>query len=104
MFAKPVNHRLLADLVEDGLAESTYDAQLAGLTFSVNSREEGFTVSVAGYSDKLPLLLRTVISKIKFLVVDPQRLAIMKEQVYHSKFVSVWPRLNIIFRSSNWST
>ncbi|OBZ78124.1 Insulin-degrading enzyme [Grifola frondosa] len=73
--------RLCVDLVEDALSEVTYDADLAGLSFSVNNHIEGIVVSVSGYNDKLAVLLQTVMEKLKTLVVDSDRLKVIKEQV-----------------------
>ena len=34
-----------------------------------------------GYNDKIPVLVGHVLEKVKGLVVDPQRLSVIKEQV-----------------------
>lgn len=34
-----------------------------------------------GYNDKMPVLVRHVLEKVKGLAVDPQRLAVIKDQV-----------------------
>ena len=41
-----------------------------------------------GYNDKIPVLVRHVLEKVKGLVVDPQRLSVMKEQVTFPLFLS----------------
>ncbi|KAI9058078.1 LuxS/MPP-like metallohydrolase [Trametes sanguinea] len=73
--------RLLVDLVEDALAEVTYDADLAGLFYSVTNQIEGLTISVGGYNDKIHVLLRTVLEKLRSLKVLPDRLDVLKEKV-----------------------
>ncbi|CDO75620.1 hypothetical protein BN946_scf184840.g3 [Trametes cinnabarina] len=73
--------RLLVDLVEDALAEVTYDADLAGLSYSLSNEVEGLSVSVGGYNDKLHVLLRTVLAKLRGLQVQPDRLRVLKEKV-----------------------
>ncbi|THH18538.1 hypothetical protein EUX98_g8939 [Antrodiella citrinella] len=73
--------RLLTDLLEDDLAEVTYDAQLAGLKLSVTTHRGGIVVSVSGYNDKLSVLLDTVLGRLKTLVVKSDRLDVMKEQL-----------------------
>lgn len=73
--------RLLTDLLEDDLAEVTYDASLAGLHYSVSSHRGGIVVSTNGYNDKLGVLLDTVLERLKTLVIKPDRLEIMREQV-----------------------
>ncbi|OCH85237.1 LuxS/MPP-like metallohydrolase [Obba rivulosa] len=73
--------RLLADLVEDALSEIAYDAELAGLTYSISSLRSGLSVSVGGYADKLPVLLRTVLEMLKNINIDRERLKVIAEQV-----------------------
>lgn len=72
------------DLIDDALAEVTYDADLAGLSYSVTNQIEGLTVSVSGYNDKIPVLLRIVLEKIRNLQVQPDRLCVVKEEVRSS--------------------
>ncbi|KAI1798428.1 LuxS/MPP-like metallohydrolase [Ganoderma leucocontextum] len=73
--------RLLVDHIEDALAEITYDASLAGLHYSISNSVEGINVGVAGYHDKLDVLLRIVLDKLRHLVVLPDRLRVLKEKL-----------------------
>ncbi len=73
--------RLFVNLVEDALAEVTYDADLAGLSYSVSNDDDGIVVSVGGYNDKLDVLLRTVLEKLRNLEVAPDRLKVIAEKV-----------------------
>ncbi|GBE85090.1 Putative zinc protease [Sparassis crispa] len=73
--------RLLVDLVEDALSEVTYDADIAGLSYSVGNHRKGIQISVSGFNDKLSVLLRTVLDKLTGLIIDCERLAVFKEQV-----------------------
>ncbi|KAH9915085.1 LuxS/MPP-like metallohydrolase [Fomitopsis serialis] len=73
--------RMIADLVEDALSEVAYDAYLAGFNYDVTNHKRGIRVSVSGYSDKLDVVLGTVIRYLKNLQVDPRRLDVVKEQV-----------------------
>ena len=79
--------RLFVDLVEDSLAEVTYDATLAGLSYGVSNHDEGISVSVGGYNDKLDVLLRLVLEKIRVLSVQPDRLRVVKEKVRNLVFM-----------------
>ncbi|GLB34808.1 putative peptidase M16 family protein [Lyophyllum shimeji] len=72
--------KLFADLVNDSLSEYSYDADLAGLSYNFVSHTSGLYVSVNGYNDKLIVLVKNVLGRVKSLTVDPQRLAVMKEQ------------------------
>ena len=73
--------RLFVDLVEDALAEITYDADIAGLSYSVANADDGIVVAVGGYNDKLDVLLRTVLEKLRDFEVAPDRLPVIAEKV-----------------------
>lgn len=79
---------LLADLLEDDLSELTYDAQLAGLGYSVGNHRGGLVISVSGYNDKLGTLLDTVVRRLVEFEVKPDRLKVISEQVGFSSFIS----------------
>ena len=72
---------LLIRLIEDQLSEVTYDAELAALSYSLSCHARGVLVSVGGYNDRLPVLLQTIIGALKTLSIDPERLAVVTEQV-----------------------
>jgi len=76
-----LRHRLYVALVTDALSEYSYDADLAGLTYSFEASSLGFYVAVTGYNDKLHVLLRDVLGKAKSLEVCADRLEVMKEKV-----------------------
>ena len=65
----------------DALNEYSYDADLAGLTYSFKASSLGFYISVSGYNDKLHVLLRDVLGKAKSLEVHADRLEVMAEKV-----------------------
>lgn len=73
--------RLYTDLVRDALTEYSYDADLAGLSYDVSNTAEGIHISVGGYNDKLTVLLKVVLDKLKTLTVNPERFEVLKEQV-----------------------
>jgi insulysin len=73
--------RLFADLVNDSLTEFSYDADLAGLSYNCAAVSTGLWVSLAGYNDKMGVLAKNVLEKVRGLVVDGERLRVMKEQV-----------------------
>ncbi|KAG6851274.1 hypothetical protein H0H93_011710 [Arthromyces matolae] len=72
--------KLYADIVNDSLTEYSYDADLAGLTYNFMPLTNGLFLSVHGYNDKLNVLVKKVLDTLNSLSVDPQRLAVMKEQ------------------------
>lgn len=73
--------RLFSDLVNDAFAEFSYDASLAGLSYNFASHSLGTFITVNGYNDKLPVLMKHLLEKIKGLQVKQERLHVMKEQV-----------------------
>ncbi|WFD42936.1 insulysin [Malassezia psittaci] len=73
--------RVMVELVKDALSEYSYDAEVAGLQYNVDSQFEGIAVVVAGYNDKLPLLLKSVLHTLTTLKVDKKRFEIIMDQV-----------------------
>jgi insulysin len=74
-------YRLYASLVADALNEYSYDAELAGLNYLFEASSLGFFVTITGYNDKLHVLLRDVLVKVKDLEVRADRLNVMIEKV-----------------------
>ncbi|KAF9566323.1 insulin-degrading enzyme [Agrocybe pediades] len=75
---------LYADIVNDSLTEFAYDADLAGLSYGLSSHSNGYQITTSGYNDKMSVLIRHVLEKVKALAVDPQRLDVIKEEVRRS--------------------
>lgn len=78
--ANAVAARVYCDLVKDALNEYAYDAEIAGLEYSVSSSSVGLEVELAGYNDKMLVLLEKVITMIKDLDIHPDRFKIIKEK------------------------
>jgi insulysin len=73
--------RFYCELVRDALEEYAYDAELAGLEYSVSTWSGGFDIQVAGYNDKLPVLLEKVLTTMRDLEVKSDRFEIIKERM-----------------------
>lgn len=73
--------RIISDLVEDALSEVAYDAYLAGFNYDVANNRRGMQISVSGYSDKLDVVVGTIVRYFRDLQVDPKKLDVVKEQV-----------------------
>ncbi|KAF7323964.1 Insulin-degrading enzyme [Mycena kentingensis (nom. inval.)] len=71
--------RLYADIVNDSLTESSYDASLGMLEYTFKPKYHGLYIKVKGYSDKLSVLVQHVLERIKNIVVDQKRLDIFLE-------------------------
>ncbi|CAG8979190.1 hypothetical protein HYALB_00000326 [Hymenoscyphus albidus] len=72
--------QLYTDVVRDALEEYSYDAELAGLDYSISSHSMGIKFDVSGYNDKLPVLLEKVLITMRDLEVKPERFEIIKER------------------------
>lgn len=71
--------------MRDALNEFAYDAELAGLSYDLAPGTLGIHISVSGYNDKLHVLVRHILEKARNLEVEPDRLEVMKEQVFDSR-------------------
>ncbi|KAJ3510226.1 hypothetical protein NLJ89_g4805 [Agrocybe chaxingu] len=72
--------RLYSEIVNDSLTEFSYDADLAGLSYNFSPHSTGLYVTMNGYNDKMAVLVSHVLEKVRALAIDPQRLAVVKEQ------------------------
>ena len=73
--------RLYCDLFRDSITEEVHDAELAGLQYSLEYAGDSITVGSVGYNDKLPMLTEKMVTMMKSFQVDPERFAIIKDQV-----------------------
>jgi insulysin len=73
--------RLYTDMVRDALEEYSYDAELAGLDYSVSAHSMGIEIAVSGYNDKLSVLLEKVLLTMRDLEIKEDRFEIIKERV-----------------------
>ncbi|EIE20423.1 hypothetical protein COCSUDRAFT_30601 [Coccomyxa subellipsoidea C-169] len=71
--------RLYVKLLSDYLNEIAYDAELAGLSWGLNSTTTGFLVSFFGYSHKLMELVCQVLHKVGTFAVEDDRFLVQKE-------------------------
>ncbi|UZJ57142.1 hypothetical protein CBS101457_006462 [Exobasidium rhododendri] len=77
-----VKCRILVELIKDALTEYSYDAELAGLGYNIESQSNAIGLSVDGYNDKLPVLVRYILEEFsKFKVDDHARFDIIKDQI-----------------------
>ncbi|KAF7540169.1 hypothetical protein G7054_g1587 [Neopestalotiopsis clavispora] len=76
-----VKAKLFTDLVRDALEEYSYDAELAGLQYNVTLDSRGLFVEVAGYNDKLSVLLEQVLITMRDLDIKDDRFDIVKERL-----------------------
>lgn len=97
-------------LLMDYLNEYAYDAQVAGLYYSISHTDNGFQVTLRGYSHKLKILLDTVIEKITTFEVKPDRFYVIKELVMkeyeNSKFQQPYQQAmyycSLLLKDKSW--
>ncbi|CAK7567937.1 MAG: hypothetical protein SEPTF4163_005915 [Sporothrix epigloea] len=82
--ANYIKTNLFTELVQDALEEYSYDADLAGLLYSVSLEQRALVVEVSGYNDKLPVLLEQVLITMRDLDIKEDRFTIVKERVTRS--------------------
>lgn len=70
--------------MKDSLNEYSYDADLAGLSYSFEQQGDGILLNADGYNDKLAVLLEVVVKRMKELKVDKKRFDIIVDQVRFS--------------------
>jgi len=74
--------------VNDSLSEYAYNAELTGLSYLLIADNTGLCIALSGYNDKMAVLTRHVVQRLKDLVFKPERLEVMKEQVRYSLTLS----------------
>lgn len=62
--------RIFQKVLNDDLNSFVYDASLAGCNYRINCTPTGYKISVRGYSEKLPVLLETLTSRMLSLIQE----------------------------------
>ena len=73
--------RLYVNLVEDSLNEYAYDAEIAGLDYSLSESAQGLTIELNGFNDKMSVLLEKVLLGVRDLEVKQERFDAIKQKV-----------------------
>ncbi|KAK4058714.1 metalloprotease [Microbotryomycetes sp. JL221] len=76
-----IKSQMFTTLIEESLNEYTYAATLAGLGYSVGNEPDGLQLVVSGYSDKLAVLLKVVLNKIKNFEIDSKQFEVVHERL-----------------------
>lgn len=79
--ANSVKSRMFCELVKDALAEYSYNAEIAGLEYSISDIFMGISVDIVGYNDKMSVLLEKVLTAMRDLEVKADRFKVVKERV-----------------------
>lgn len=76
----------LADLfclaVNEQLNSTSYEALLAGLTYKLETNQNGISLKILGYSDKAPVLLKTLLDAMRKPLFAQDNFNLYKEQLY----------------------
>jgi insulysin len=76
---------VMADLyikyVKEALNAFSYNAQMAGLDFDLDRKENGIALSISGYSEKADLLLAEILSQLINLKPSEQKFKIYKDSL-----------------------
>ncbi|KAG0225257.1 Insulinase (Peptidase M16) [Actinomortierella wolfii] len=76
-----VKTHLYVELLRDALNEYSYDAEMAGLAYNLETNVDGMVLSIDGYNDKAHVLLSKVVEKMKTLEIKPERFHLLQEQL-----------------------
>jgi len=93
--------RLFMKLINDSLNEYAYDADIAGLTYSLVNSHYGIGLNVSGYNQKQIVLLEKIMRKFAGFKVCPKRFKIFKEKLerYFKNFKADQPSRHAIYYS-----
>lgn len=70
----------IAKLLKDSSNEQLYEAELAGLGYSIGTSWDALVFNVDGYNQKLYLLMDTILRQLRNLKVDPERFQVLKDE------------------------
>jgi len=70
---------LFVSLFRDSLNEYAYDAELAGLHYSLSNTKHGVNLYLRGYNEKQGVLLKKVLEKLTHFAVNSERFKVLKE-------------------------
>lgn len=80
----PLHHvstMLFVELVNEELNSFLYPAYTAGQSVNLYNHIRGFSMRLSGFRDKQPLLLEQITASLKNLSIDPQKLALAKDNL-----------------------
>ena len=80
-FVKANMCSLFVDLLVDALNEYSYAAQLADLSYEIESTKYGIGIKLSGFNDKMNVLLEKLFHAMASFRIDPQRFRAVKEKV-----------------------
>lgn len=76
--------RLCVEMFLDTLAKQTYQAEIAGMSYTMYAHQGGITLSISGFSDKQPELLKMILTKFAKRSFNNKLFSSIKEQLIRS--------------------
>ena len=76
--------RLYIALVDDHLNEFSYDADIAGLGYSLRRDPDGLFLAAYGFNDKLHVLLAKLVYGMRHIIVKQERFNVIKDSLVRS--------------------
>lgn len=81
---KIVKMRLCVEMFLDSLAKRTYPAEIAGMGYNIYAHQGGVTLSISGFSQKQPELLKMILSQFSKRDFKSDRFKLIKKQMLRS--------------------
>ena len=78
---KIVKMRLCVEMFLDSLAKRTYPAEIAGMGYNLYAHQGGVTLSISGFSQKQPELLKMILKQFIERDFKPERFKLVKKQM-----------------------
>ncbi|EMB7842636.1 insulinase family protein [Vibrio vulnificus] len=79
-----VKTRLCVEMFLDSLAKETYQAEIAGMGYNMYAHQGGVTLTLSGFSQKLPQLLEMILKRFATRDFSPIRFDNIKKQLLRS--------------------
>ncbi|KAJ5669201.1 hypothetical protein N7462_010271 [Penicillium macrosclerotiorum] len=94
--------RLYVELVEDSLNEYAYNADRAGLSYSLSESAQGLNIELSGFNDNLSVLLEKVLLRVRDLEIKQELFDMAKERVRKTyknfDYVDPYRQINVFSR------
>ncbi|WP_261857903.1 insulinase family protein [Photobacterium sanguinicancri] len=76
-----VKTRLCVEMLLEAINESTYPAEIAGMSYNLYAHQGGVTLQLSGFSEKQTLLMKLILDKFGNRNFDPERFRNIKAQM-----------------------
>ncbi|MEZ8967516.1 peptidase M16 [Vibrio breoganii] len=76
-----VKLRLCVELFMEALSRQSYQAEIAGMSYNIYAHQGGLTLTISGFSEKQPQLLKMILEKFATRNFEQQRFDTIKAQI-----------------------